>query len=433
MSDHFVEAFVEKLVLLEQKTGAHVQYRAMPPLTGSLPDHLAIQKQAKEIAAFIGLTEFTFIIGVAKQKKKVGGHIDLSTQGREVFVEIDEDMMSFPSAVAATLCHETCHKWLQVNGLGSPIKSEDEILTDITTVFLGFGKIMLNGCTATNVRHETIPNGTRTVTETKFCGYLDRGQFAFVYRLVCAMRNIPPSEFMQGLNPEATRSVEACDDTLGHHYADRFHHPETTRESVATFQARMVAIQHEMADLDKHVTYARKSFIETADGVLKAGHRKLKSLRDQAVTMTQETEPDPVLRFLRTIQRDSRINHMTDDLRSVGQDSEALLQHAKAIGRHVFRNGNRFPHPIPSMFNVVTCPQDDTKLRLPESSGDLVATCPTCKYRFAYNTDPLSFPEPPLPRKLTWLERCRNLVKEKAGQLTKKRTRPFSPVGTPSR
>jgi hypothetical protein len=218
MADPFVEAFVDKLILLEQTAGAQVHYRVMPPLTIPFQDSLAIQSVAKKIAEFIGLTEFIFIIAIIKQKKNVVGHIDLSTGGKEVFVEVDSDMMKFPDAVAATLCHEVCHKWLQVNGIQSPIEADNEILTDITSVFLGFGKIMLNGCRTTNVRQETAPNGTSTITETMTAGYLDRDQLAFVYRLVCAMRSISSSDFMQGLNAEATLAVNGCDSLYAHHY-----------------------------------------------------------------------------------------------------------------------------------------------------------------------------------------------------------------------
>jgi len=321
--------------------------------------------------------------------------------------------MKFPDTVAATLCHEACHKWLQVNGISSSIKSEDEILTDITTVFLGFGKIMLNGCKATIVRYETIPNGTRTITETRTSGYLDRDQLAFVYRLMCATRNIPASDFMQGLNAEATLALRMCDSSLGHRYDNRFHRTETTQEAVNAFQHRVVELQREMADLDKHVTYTRKSFCETTDGFLKAGHKKLKSLRDKTVAMTQDTEPDPVLRFLRAIQRGIHLNRLTDELHSVEKDSAAFLQHARAVGRYFSQNGNRFLNPTSTMFNIVVCPHDGTKLRLPENSGDLIVTCPTCKYSFAYNTAPVSFAEPTLPRKQTWREKFRNMMKRK--------------------
>jgi hypothetical protein len=110
MSDRFVEAFIDKLILLEQKTGAKVQYRIMSPVPVTFHDTLSIQKAAKDIAAFIGLTGFTFNIAITTQKENTGGHIDLSTDDTGVFVEIDPYMMKFPESVAATLCHEISHK-----------------------------------------------------------------------------------------------------------------------------------------------------------------------------------------------------------------------------------------------------------------------------------------------------------------------------------
>jgi hypothetical protein len=425
MSEQFVEAFVDKLVLLEQKTGAKVGYRVMPPFAGPFDDCLAIQAVAKQIAESIGLKDFTFIIATAKQKEKVGGHIDLSTGGREVFVEVDSDMMRFPDAVAATLCHEVSHKWLQVNGIRSPIKIEidDEILTDIASVFLGFGKIMLNGCRTTNVRYETIPNSTRTITETMTAGYLDRDQLAFVYGLVCAMRKIPSSDFMQGLNPEAARAVQMCNSSLGHHYAPRLHGADAARETVPEFTNRVAEAQHTMADLDKHVTYIKKSLCKSIDGFLKVGHERLESLRQKTEAMIQVTSPDRALRFLQAMKIECEVKRLSSEVDSVSQEAEGFLQHARVVGRQLFRDSQRFPSPSPTMFNVVTCPLDGTRLRLPENSGDLIVTCPKCKYRFAYSTATISFSEPQVPpkqtsepqvpRKQTWARRILNLIRRR--------------------
>ena len=394
MSDQFVKAFVAKLILLEQQTGASVQYRVMPPFTEPFPNQLSIQKTAKDIAAFIGLTDFIFIIAIAKQKEKVAGHIDLSTWGNEVHIEIDSDMMKFPDAVGATLCHEVCHKWLQVKGIKSPITIDNEILTDITSVFLGFGKIMLNGCRTQNVRSESIPNGTRTITETMTAGYLDRDQLAFVYGLVCAMRKIPLSESMRDLNGEAVSAVRSCDAFYGHHYDPRFHQFEAPKECVAEFTSRVNEAQSTLADLEKHVTYTKTSLCQTADRFLKTSHNKLESLHQKAEAMIQNISPDPALRFLQAIEAESEINNLIGQVHSVSQQGHGILQHTRAINRILSQNGQHFPPPSPEMFNIVTCPQDGTKLRLPENSGDLIATCPTCKYRFAYNTSASLFPNP---------------------------------------
>ena len=237
MSDGFIRDCIEKLILLEQKTGADVQYRTMPLFSSISVDHLSIQKMAKEIATFVGLDAFTFIVALAKQKENVGGHIDLATRGSDVFIEIDESLTRFPSAVPAALCHEVCHKWLEQKGVSLPVERENEILTDITAVFLGFGKIMLEGCEVSNVRTENEVGGTRTITESIKAGYIDRSQFAVAYRLVCAMRGVALEDSVHGLGADSLRALKDCDESYGYHYAASFHDASIRERTLTHLEA----------------------------------------------------------------------------------------------------------------------------------------------------------------------------------------------------
>jgi hypothetical protein len=235
------------------------------------------------------------------------------------------------------------------------------------------------------------------------------------------MRRIPPPDIKRGLNAEAAQAVQMCDSSLAFHYDLRFHRSESAQESVACLKNRIVEAQHTMANLDKHVTYVKKSFCGTVDGFLSVGHKKLESLRQTAMAMIQDIEPDPALRFLRAIQMEFEVNRLNDEIDSLSQETERFLQHARAVGYHCSRNSHCFPPPSPTMFNIITCPQDSTKLRLPENSGDVIATCPTCRYRFAYSTTPISFLEPPTSRKATWMERMRNALKTKGSNQPERR------------
>ena len=407
MSEQFVDSFVEKLILLEEKMGSKIHHGVMPLPTKPVHDAIDIQHVAKQIAEFAGLSGFTFIIAIAKQKAKVGGHIDLSTPGKEVYVEVDSDMMKFPDAIAATLCHEVCHKWLQINGIRSMIEIDNEILTDITSVFLGFGKIMLNGCKSVNVRNE----GEKIITETLTAGYLNQDQFAFVYRLICAMRSISSTAFMQGLNAGAAQAIKRCDRLWGQYYGERFHEKEIDPATPSNFRRQFISAQQIMAHLDKHAVYIKKSFCETIDAFLISGHKKLNSLMQKYGDTTQSNEPNPSLYFLRKIALETKIERLSEDIRSISQNAKGFLQHAKAIGRGLSRNRARFPPPSPAVLSIVTCPQDGTKMRLPENSADIIVSCPSCKYRFAYNTSPLSFTDPP-QRKLTWWQKLQNPSKK---------------------
>jgi uncharacterized protein YbaR (Trm112 family) len=72
-----------------------------------------------------------------------------------------------------------------------------------------------------------------------------------------------------------------------------------------------------------------------------------------------------------------------------------------------------FRPPSPHLFGIITCPQDGTRLSLPEESGDLILACPICKYRFTYTAAALSFAEEAAFQKPTWGGRLRSLMKRK--------------------
>jgi hypothetical protein len=293
---------------------------------------------------------------------------------------------------------------------------DNEILTDITAVFLGFGKIMLNGCRASRVMHEPTPNGTRSVTETMTAGYLDRGQLAFAYRLICAMRNIPPQTYLAGLNKEAQEAIRNCDARHAHHYDSRFHRVEDTTRRIRDFTSRVVVLQRTMGHLQKHVTYIRRGLCAAIDEHVVVGHKTAQSLEaENRERMEFADEPDPALRFLKAIKAGRELSSGAERLDSVLRKTEGLLDDANTVGRYVRRSSRGFPVPSAAMFTVVTCPNDGTSLRLPEGSDHLIVICPKCKYRFPYNTGPLVFgDERPLavarPR-ATWLRRLRGMLR----------------------
>jgi hypothetical protein len=131
---------------------------------------------------------------------------------------------------------------------------------------------------------------------------------------------------------------------------------------------------------------------------LSQSHKTLDKLRQKAMMMTENVAPDPALNFLAAIDNKFKLERMNQEVQAIGVDASALLRHASEIGRRLYENKDRFPSPAPSMFNIITCRQDGTSLRFPEQSGDLIATCPTCKYRFPYNTSSLAFSVPLVPR-----------------------------------
>ncbi len=399
MSQVFVEDYIKKIILLEKQCGAKTNYQILEPFPLNSKDIIAIQTAAKKIAEFIGLHGLTFIIAKVKLKEKVGGHVELKYGENEVFVEISEDTSKFEEAVLATLAHEIAHKYLHINGvscgIGPTHEYENEVLTDITTIFLGLGKLMLNGCECQNVHQEqdetvvSISNGTnpiRTITETLKVGYLDRTQLAFVYRLVCAMRRIPSTEYERGLSTDAIQSLHECNRHYGNYFNSRFHKPNVRKELVGNLQSVIFDTQLSLFNVDKNLLYIQGACVSIVEDFLEKIHKRLMELLLESQKMVDDNEYDPSLKFLSTTQLEQTITKLVSEVSDYSSETKRYQDSVAKLCEFIQAVENPFPKPSSDMFTIVTCRNDGTKLRLPKDKAHFTAKCPKCQYRFIADT-----------------------------------------------
>lgn len=299
------EDYIRKLIMLENAVGANTKYRILDPLPFNPRDIIEIQEVAKKIAEFIGLDGLTFIVAIAKQKEKQGGHVELQAGQKEVFIEISDDTARFSEAVLATLSHEITHKYLQINGVSvgsSPVNDyENEVLTDVTTVFLGLGKLMLNGCYVENTRQEFRADGTYNVTESLKSGYLEREQLAFVYQVVCAMRGISSKDMLSELSKEATAAVQACS-----YYRDEFFNPQFSTQEYRNglgeaLEKETQTLRRELNHVSQHLEFLKKTYVSKTEVFLEAKHKGIAAILHDLKSMRQSDSYDPCLLFLNTI------------------------------------------------------------------------------------------------------------------------------------
>jgi len=197
---------IEKIKLLESELGQKTVHPILEPFKFDSANSLQVQMAGKKIAQHIGLTNLTFVITYATQKSNVGGHIQLD-DSNDVFIEIDGTLKDDHEIVLAILAHEICHKYLYLHQLKLYPEYENEMLTDAATIYTGLGKLSLNGCEKEKVTRRFTGGTTISTTTTNQVGYMNREQFAFVYRLICEMRNIPKSESIKYLSSEARDEV----------------------------------------------------------------------------------------------------------------------------------------------------------------------------------------------------------------------------------
>ena len=290
--------YIRKLRMLEERIGATTQYRILKPFPCNPRDPIDLQKAAKRIGSFVGIEDLTFNVAVARQKENVGGHIELEDGQEFVFIEISPRAGRSPQATLAVLAHEICHKLLQRQGIslgyGLLEDYENEILTDITSVFVGLGKLMLNGAetqSATWKERGQAMEGLRT-------GYLNRRQLAFVYRLVCAMRSVGKREMRSGLALRARSEVRHWARFKSQFFDPAFRERENRRNQVRDLQPRVIQVEEKLQQLRRQGGPVERDLFAASKAFVTEAERDLRALRERMGEILATEIHDPSLRFL---------------------------------------------------------------------------------------------------------------------------------------
>jgi len=381
-----IQQHISNLILLEERIGSKIDYRIREtPFLVDQADIISLQSVAKKIAESIGLHGLTFVVAVAKQKEKVAGHIELRANEREVFVEVSEDVLKYKDSILATLAHEITHKYLQINGISLPDEKLNEILTDTASVYLGFGRIMLNGCENYTTRHEKSWNSERTITETLTTGYLKRDELAFVYKLVCSMRNIPPKEYEGQLSREAR---QALDDSV-RQYSEYFNTTLNSKNALAELIKELLIeirqFQYLLSNIEKNISYIQQGGISTVENFLEKTHRNLSRTIEDTKSMVSDECLNPALNYLNIIVSKEEIVKRKAGISEYISQAKSFHRFTKKLEKTI-RGASLFPKPSSNMFNTVICWNDRTKLRLPLNVKRLISKCPKCSYQFAADT-----------------------------------------------
>jgi hypothetical protein len=367
------QAFVALIKGLEIAVGNKSAYPILEPFpcqvfrNGQL-DLIAIQQAGKKIAHHSGLADLMFIVGVTAQEPNTAGHIELKYGSREVFIEISQDICRYKDAVLATLSHEIAHKFLHTHQLkNGNTQLEQEFLTDVTAVYLGMGKIMLNGCECTSSSWVSSGGRTKSTTHTLRTGYISRPCFAFVYRVICEMRQVSKREMLQGLSPEALEAIESCE----RDYRDWLD-LATAGERKETLYDEIEELQGRIAENERLLRNAQQNLALLTDAI-----RELHVPLAKARTRIGE-EPSVSsrqMRFLQMVESSQTVrNIVRTSVEKFGR-IEADWDSIEALGAA----------EVNSQYEVIQCPIDGRNLRVP-GGRSLLVTCPACKYKFIVKT-----------------------------------------------
>ena len=137
----------------------------------------ALNREARLMLDFVGLTSCVPECRFCEQDANVGGSINLSSD-TVVRIYVHNNLRNNPKAVLGVLAHEICHKLLFNYQIYFPdIPYFNEIYTDLCTLYVGFGKLVLQGYI------------TNSANSTQYLGYLKFDVYKSCYAIIKATRD----------------------------------------------------------------------------------------------------------------------------------------------------------------------------------------------------------------------------------------------------
>jgi len=238
--------YIDKIILLENHSYRMKNYELLnpPDYDGNL-NVIGIQKIAKILSQHIGYDKLIFTVSFQEvYSNNTAGNI-LLDESEDVLIHLSRDLDKYPDSILATLSHEISHKYIHFNRLTFNNSYENEVFTDLTAVFLGFGKLMLNGVEITK---KTICENVEN-TYTKKVGYLNREQLAFIYLTVNYLYGVSRLSFYSHLRTDVIKAVKKVEKKYNHNDA------QTVLKAVAV-QMRVNEIEvkmgHAKVKIDEH-------------------------------------------------------------------------------------------------------------------------------------------------------------------------------------
>ena len=400
MLDISIEECIRKISLLEKSLGTKVQYQILDPFPLHSLDIIGIQNAGKIIANFIGLSEYVFVISINKLEKNTGGHIGLEYGKKQVFIEISEEILKFKDVI---LAHEITHEYLYINNISFSNKYENEILTDIAAIFLGFGKLMLNGSENEDIWKNYYFGGSTTITDKLGIGYLDRSKVAFVYLLVCSMRNISEKKYISNLSNKSIQLLEESKREYWYIFNNHFNQADKANKSLSNFHSIVHETQLILCDINKRLVYFQKRNELAEKYLLEEIHRKISKILLEYDELLRKDEYDPCLKFINRTKFSQDITRFKLEMKEYIVLIKRYQEIFSKLTNFLIKYSRVIPEPNSDVFGIMNCPNCKTKLRAPEDKNNLSIKCPNCKYQFIVNTLPSMEKKPPSIKKLNKL------------------------------
>ena len=334
---------------------------------------------AQSMANFMGMFHLEFRVNVCELGEGVAGNVGLGGGGQRVVnIGIAANLLAHSDAVIKVLAHELSHKYLELHGLMLPDSKENELLTDLASIYLGFGAYVVSGS-----RFEEL-------LQTSTVGYLTQSQCAWAYNVVCELRSDPFARFA------APYSWVHFGD------AENYNNFEIYRKSTEKFTKWAARLRESLERAELELCNVEKLCIIRPEFRLER-KQEIDGLRNRCVfvkkrlgVIERQVESarervKPLVAYV--VVRSDRLGS-----RQVNDEAFKLLRSAKALNAvmsSLVSGVDVKDRWDPQNKVVIDCPDCGGHLRVPTGLKHITVTCPKCKYAFDFSTlPPDTKPEP---------------------------------------
>lgn len=368
---------VEKLngyiLRLERAVGriapqGHFQYPPLPVLVSE-----DLREMAKRMLAFVNLIFFRVEVVMKPMGSGVSGRVHLKGDFQDVLtIEVDPELMAHTDSLIMVLAHEIAHKYLEFHHLTLPDSQENEELTDVTSVYLGFGRYVLDGCLYTTYSTDA---GKRSEI-----GYLKPYEFAYVYDVVCHLHGEAEDDIVGRLK-EGRTCLEGSRALVGRPISEDSREIEMKKKRLGRWQSDLDAADLELCNVEKIAVICPSALLGLGD--------KLCGLRRRQRKVREVLSRFAAANDFSTARLQLELCSAEAALAGIAESSHELFSECQALNRKVsarVSDGWTCKEWEDQGRITVACPDCAGKLRLPVGKGPMSVRCPRCDCHFDYDT-----------------------------------------------
>jgi len=367
--------YINKIILLENHSYRMKNYELLnpPDYDGDL-DLIEIQKIAKILSQHIGYDKLIFTVSFMNFNKTHGtlhemysnntaGNI-LLDDSEDVLIHLSRDLDKYPDSILATLSHEISHKYIHFNRLTFNNSYDNEVFTDLTAVFLGFGKLMLNGVEVT----KKTTNYNVENTYTKKVGYLNREQLAFIYLTVNYLNGVSRLSFYSQLRTDVIKAVKKVEKI----YRVFF-------KNIKIYRQRIIIVgrlRHKIAHLEKLTRIIKPVNQNVIREYIKYEFEQL-NLEENEL---RNFKKDFLTKIISKPKKSRKIRRDIPRIRFNSSEYDSFLKMNRKLVDKKLKDSLKKEN-----LNIIECPSCKKNLKTKNNSVGTII-CPTCHFRFAADT-----------------------------------------------